>query len=599
MNKIVTGVVASCLLILAACSTNDRLLDAVTAGDAALVSQLLEKGADPNSAGENGEPALVVAARKGDTAVARLLIEHGAAIDARDSGGVPVFTLASAGGHFALCRMLSDAGAAGDSAQNAHLIAAVRSGDNDAAKAALSQGASANAVIDQGITVLMAAAGNVAMTRMLIECGASVERKDKQGRTALFWHALRGSLTEVELLLAAGANVEATDTDGHTCLMYAAASGTQAVVEKLLAEGAPINAANHDGRTALAIAVGRGNGAAAVKIIRAGANVAMKGSDGQSAAELAREFDLTTVVSSLPEKPSSPPHYPGPEFEGPVILPERSFLKKLPKPPYTKLPKANAERPSRPVELELISKSKPVNRPSRTWWGQQGHPVPGRTFARNMMRSDVALLTGWTPQQYLENNIAAFVHGTDVEHWIYRDDDGNAAYLFTIDKKEWKPRYGFDFSSYLAPPACVPGDCDYVDQEVQWVLQDDSVLYVANYHRTYAKSSKGHNGYITALRIPDGTMLWRSDARVCNSRNFVRVGDYLICGYGFTREPDYLYCIDRHTGKTETTIKLDSGPEWIVHRDGRVFVYAYSSDYVFGLRRPFEAPGMAVVGLKG
>ena len=57
--------------------------------------------------------------------------------------------------------------------------------------------------------------------------------------------------------------------------------------------------------------------------------------------------------------------------------------------------------------------------------------------------------------------------------------------------------------------------------------------------------------------------LWRSKALVANAQTFAVTPDYLLTGYGFTAEPDYLYLLDRRTGRVVERLSLPSGPERI------------------------------------
>ncbi len=49
----------------------------------------------------------------------------------------------------------------------------------------------------------------------------------------------------------------------------------------------------------------------------------------------------------------------------------------------------------------------------------------------------------------------------------------------------------------------------------------DGVLYVSNVHSTYAESSGGLNGFITANDPVSLEVLWRSEPLLINSENFV------------------------------------------------------------------------------
>lgn len=142
----------------------------------------------------------------------------------------------------------------------------------------------------------------------------------------------------------------------------------------------------------------------------------------------------------------------------------------------------------------------------------------------------------------------------------------------------------FDFEAWAYAPEAAPGERRFVEQRAAWAVVDGDVLYVSHGHRTYAKSSKGANAYISALDLRTGELLWRSAPLVANAANFVIVGGYILTGYGFTAEPDFLYVLERARGRTVGKTKLKSGPDYIFVRDGRVFVRCYDADYEFALK---------------
>jgi ankyrin repeat protein len=80
--------------------------------------------------------------------------------------------------------------------------------------------------------------GTRAVVKLLLEKGAAVESKDRDGRTPLSWAAAQnGHEAVVKLLLEKGkAELESKDKDGRTPLSWAAGNGHEAVV-KLLLEG--------------------------------------------------------------------------------------------------------------------------------------------------------------------------------------------------------------------------------------------------------------------------------------------------------------------------------------------------------------------------
>jgi hypothetical protein len=130
-------------------------------------------------------------------------------------------------------------------------------------------------------------------------------------------------------------------------------------------------------------------------------------------------------------------------------------------------------------------------------------------------------------------------------------------------------RYALDFRNYARPPRIAPGEREFVYEQVVWAREaDPGVLYVETAHSTYARSSDGLNAYLSAIDLKRKKALWRSSALVANADNFVVVGDVIVSGYGFTDEPDYLYAVDRLTGRAVARLLLPSAPERLV-RHGR------------------------------
>jgi hypothetical protein len=112
---------------------------------------------------------------------------------------------------------------------------------------------------------------------------------------------------------------------------------------------------------------------------------------------------------------------------------------------------------------------------------------------------------------------------------------------------------------------------------------------VSHGHNTYARSSKGRTGYVTAINIKDNRVLWTSPALISNARNFEVIDDYLITGYGFTEEPDFLFVLRRKTGDVIQKIKLKSGPDYIIRKNNDIYVRTYDTDYVFRIQRKISS----------
>ncbi len=100
-----------------------------------------------------------------------------------------------------------------------------------------------------------------------------VRRRDRLGRTALWWAGNRGRPDEVRRLIDAGAGVDAADLDGETPLHAAARWGHTAAADVLLQRGADPNAAARYGTTPLHLAARNMNGELVKALIAHGADV--------------------------------------------------------------------------------------------------------------------------------------------------------------------------------------------------------------------------------------------------------------------------------------------------------------------------------------
>ena len=83
---------------------------------------------------------------------------------------------------------------------------------------------------------------DVEMVKELIQAGADIEGRDKDGETPLIWASSYGHLEIVQELIQAGADVNAKDNDACTPLIWASSRGHLAVVQELIKSGANVNA---------------------------------------------------------------------------------------------------------------------------------------------------------------------------------------------------------------------------------------------------------------------------------------------------------------------------------------------------------------------
>ena len=101
--------------------------------------------------------------------------------------------------------------------------------------------------------------GLAAVVRLLIEKGAELESKDREGRTPLSWAAVNGHEDVVRLLLERGAEFELKDSKGRTPLSWAAENGHKGVVWLLLEKGAELESKDRESQTPLSWAARNGH----------------------------------------------------------------------------------------------------------------------------------------------------------------------------------------------------------------------------------------------------------------------------------------------------------------------------------------------------
>jgi len=111
----------------------------------------------------------------------------------------------------------------------------------------------------------------------------------------------------------------------------------------------------------------------------------------------------------------------------------------------------------------------------------------------------------------------------------------------------------------------------------------DRTLYFDCNFNGYASIMKKKTGYLVALDLDSGKVAWASSNLTSAYMGFIVYKDVVIAGYGFTDEPDHLFVLNRHTGKVLQKIKLKTAHDFLVIRDGVLFVRTYDRDYQFDI----------------
>ncbi len=228
-------------------------------GHSEAVEILLENGADPTIADDDGLIPLMSAAENGSVATLKALLDHVEDPDYVNS--------------------ISNTGFSS-------LIIAAAHGHEDAVEYLLDNGAQADAVHENKVTALMyaAAAGHLDAMKMLIgKGGANLEFKHTNGGTALLEASTAGMHDAIVLLVESGSNVDFMDDDGVNPLMAIAAQGNAKAQKFVLDElkkvksGAEltdyINQFAHSGGSAVMFAAAGGHVECAKQLMDLGADI--------------------------------------------------------------------------------------------------------------------------------------------------------------------------------------------------------------------------------------------------------------------------------------------------------------------------------------
>ena len=119
---------------------------------------------------------------------------------------------------------------------------------------------------------------------------------------------------------------------------------------------------------------------------------------------------------------------------------------------------------------------------------------------------------------------------------------------------------------------------------IRYATVYEGVLYVEVAHSGYA-SEEPRTGYMLAIDLNTFKVLFRSEPLVANGGNFKIVDDTIICGYGFTAEPDYIYLLDRFTGEKVDTIPINSAADQFEVVGDTLYVATYNTEYTFKIER--------------
>ena len=216
------------------------------------------------------------AAKRGDIQTVRNLVQKGAKINENlDKYGATALHWSAVKGHKDLAKFLIEKGAIVDQKN--------RDGDT---------------------TLHLAVAfGHKDIVQLLLYKGAKIDERRREGTTPLYIAVSRNQKEIAELLIDSGAELDTKNRDGVTPLYHAAGKNLPYMVDLLLSKGADLNAPNKQGDTPLHIAAAYGNKKIVELLLSKGANPSAKSNDGTTPAQFARQQGHPDIAQLLDSRP--------------------------------------------------------------------------------------------------------------------------------------------------------------------------------------------------------------------------------------------------------------------------------------------------------
>ena len=161
----------------------DDFFAAIRNDNAASLKELLQRGFDPNTRDEKGQPGLTIAMREQSPKTARVLLDQpGIAIEALNAAGESALMIAAIKGDVADMKLLLDRGAHVDQPGWSAIHYAATGPEAATVKLLLEHGASVDALSPNGSTPLMLAAqyGSEESVKLLIDRGADIRLRNQK-----------------------------------------------------------------------------------------------------------------------------------------------------------------------------------------------------------------------------------------------------------------------------------------------------------------------------------------------------------------------------------------------------------------------------------
>ena len=217
------------------------------------------------------------------------------------------------------------------------------------------------------------------------------------------------------------------------------------------------------------------------------------------------------------------------------------------------------------VTLELESSAPNKITDDDDWWLKNGLEKP-ESYVRfpaleRGARPDAA------PEEYKGEPLMGARQNGDREFYLYGESIYKARYLLVRALDSEEIEFAFDATTFGT---------------VAWAGLEGDTLFLTN-NPGNLSAADGGGARLYAVDLKSGKMKWRTEPKTASGQ-FLVTGGSVICAYGFTGEPDFIYVLDADTGEVSQTVKLKTAADWLIRKGDRLFVRCYNTDNVYRIK---------------
>jgi len=217
------------------------------------------------------------------------------------------------------------------------------------------------------------------------------------------------------------------------------------------------------------------------------------------------------------------------------------------------------------ISLTLISTKPNQITDNELWWQQ--HKLEKPEIYVRFPAGSRGMIPESVPNSYQSEPLMAVWKVSGRRFFTYGKDIYNTRYLLAEAPGGGKIDFAFDANAYGA---------------ATWAAIAGDTLYITN-NPGNLSASQSDGAKLFAIDLKTNQLKWVSKKKTCHGQ-FLIIGGSIICGYGFSGEPDFIYVLDRSTGKAKQTIKLKTAADWLIQKENRLYVRCYNTDNIYRIR---------------